>query len=103
MYLLLIPEQLFAGILSKSIKLRPHNDPGFTYIERELNPCLYTQAYTSHHITSMEMHHLYANIKTINFDVDCKEKVTKQKSKVRKIFNYLYNKNGIRLRKNSCS
>lgn len=90
------------GILSSEINIKPHNDPGFTYLKRELNPCLYQKAYTTHHITSMEMHHLYASLKTINFKDECKENSTKLNTRVSKFMGYFTEKNHIKKKKNNC-
>lgn len=92
----------YLGILSKYLKIRPRNDQGFTYLKRDLNPCIYRLAYTTHRITSMEMHHLYASLKTINFLEDCKENTKKLNTRISKIIGIFSDKSRVKKKKNTC-
>ena len=47
------------GMLSQAAKIRPKDHLGFSYLKRKLDPCLYSQIVSSHHLNAKEMEKIY--------------------------------------------
>lgn len=60
------------GILPKSIRLRPRNNPGFTFVKRNYDPCVFLTAFTSHRLSPMEIQDQYTALKRVNLSEDCR-------------------------------
>ena len=43
------------GILAREVGIRPRDHPGFSYVRRAPNACLYAQSVSSHHLTPQQM------------------------------------------------
>lgn len=72
----------FTGIVSSKIGLRPRNDPGFTFQDAKLDPCLSRRAFTWHHVTPIRMKEHYTLLSSLDVN-SCKERtVTKEPESV---------------------
>lgn len=60
------------GILSKSVKLRPRNNGGFTFVKRKYDPCVFKTAFTSHRLSPMEIRDQYSQLQVINLEEECR-------------------------------
>lgn len=47
------------GMLSQAANIRPKDHLGFSYLKRKLDPCLYSQVVSSHHLSPEEMKKMY--------------------------------------------
>lgn len=60
-------EDIFVtGLLSRTVEIRPEDHRGFSYAKRVLNPCLYSQIISSHHLSMPEMRGMAS--KLLNFN-----------------------------------
>ncbi|XP_022909732.1 beta-1,3-galactosyltransferase 1-like [Onthophagus taurus] len=79
------------GMLPVNAKLKPKNHPGFSYLKREMDMCIYLTAITAHHVNETEMRLLYDLLRRTNLQKDCKKKPQNKRQKtpqraIRRVF-----------------
>ena len=58
----LLEDIYITGILAEAVGIRPEDHVGFSYVKRQLSPCLYSQTISSHHLSAREMREMSATL-----------------------------------------
>lgn len=56
-------------------RIRPQNHPGFSYLKRKFDQCIYKDIITSHKVTPKEMHKMFYLLRQANILDICKEQL----------------------------
>lgn len=67
------------GLCARRAKIRPVNHPGFSYIPRKIDPCVLSNAITTHKVNASNMYVIWVKINDTN--VSCSNRSTRRDRK----------------------
>ncbi|KAG7188669.1 hypothetical protein KM043_008292 [Ampulex compressa] len=64
--LLHLEDVYVTGLCAKRAKVRPVNHPGFSYVPRKMDPCIFKNAITAHKVNTSNMYMMWSKLKDGN-------------------------------------